>query len=161
MKMGGSHSRSPHLGLRPWLRSPGGSPAGMSSVVEVVALNDNLSDGQLTGSLKRAVSHAGKLIGHWCMCFIIAEQRWAQLLSLASGSLWGRAPSAAPTPEKPRFSRPVQSHLPGSPSLRLAQGVLRGRHAATRPLGRRAGTQHGRQTRPRRRAESRTAPISL
>ena len=41
MKMGGSHSRSPHLGLRPWLRSPGGSPAGMSSVVEVVALNDN------------------------------------------------------------------------------------------------------------------------
>ena len=119
----------------------------MRSDVEVVALNDNLSDGQLTGSLKRAVSHAGKLIGHWCMCFIIAEQRWAQLLSLASGSLWGRAPSAAPTPEKPRFSRPVQSHLPGSPSLRLAQGVLWGRHVASRPLGRRAGTQHGRQKR--------------
>ena len=45
-------------------------------------------------------------------------------------------------------SGPIQSHLPGSPSLRLAQGVLWGRHAATRHLGRRAGTQHGRQTRP-------------
>ena len=46
-----------------------------------------------------------------------------------------------------RFSGPVQSHLPGSPSLRLAQGVLWGHHAASRPLGRRAGTQHGRQKR--------------
>jgi hypothetical protein len=33
------------------------------------------------------------------------------------------------------------------PSLRLALGVLRGRHAATRPLGRRAGIQHGLQKR--------------
>jgi hypothetical protein len=29
-----------------------------------------------------------------------------------------------------------------------SQGVLRGRHAASRPLGRRTGTQHGRQKRP-------------
>ena len=80
----------------------------------------------------------------------------------ADGPLAPRARSSGRAESRTaRFSRPVQSHLPGSPSLRLAQGVLWGRHAASRPPGRRAGTQHGRQTRPRRRAESRTAPIVL
>jgi hypothetical protein len=44
-------------------------------------------------------------------------------------------------------SGPDHTLLPGPTCLRLVQGVLWGRHAATRPLGRRAGTQHGRQKR--------------